>query len=53
MTDTRSDSRPFSLRLPEDFAKSLREQAQAHERSQGAEVRHILRAYLESERLAS
>ncbi len=40
----------FSLRLPRDLAKALREQAQAHERSQGGEVRHILRVHLEKRR---
>jgi hypothetical protein len=51
MLDTSNDEPcPFSLRLPEDLSKALREQAQAHERSQGAEVRFILRTHLAPDR---
>ena len=37
----------FSLRLPADLSKALREAAQENERSQGAELRYILRQALE------
>jgi hypothetical protein len=37
----------FSLRLPPDLSKALRQAAQENERSQGAEIRHILRVHLE------
>jgi hypothetical protein len=33
--------------LPPDLAKALREAAQENERSQGAQIRHVLREALE------
>jgi plasmid stability protein len=40
------------VRLPVALSDQLREAAQRHERSQGAEVRHILRAHVDRERAA-
>jgi hypothetical protein len=42
----------FSLRLPPDLAKALRDAAQENERSQGAQIRHVLREALETHQKA-
>jgi hypothetical protein len=48
MLDTSSDEpRPFCVRLPADVAAALARQAEANDRSRGAELRHLLKAHLE------
>jgi plasmid stability protein len=41
--------RALSVRLPEDLHAQLRASAAAHERSWGAEIRHIVKSYLAAE----
>lgn len=43
----------FSFRLPADLSAALREQAKQHERSQGGEVRAIVRSVLTKDAAAA
>jgi len=46
ITDEERDFHTLTIRLPVDLNDQLRQAAQRHERSAGAELRTILRAHL-------
>lgn len=50
MMDTKNEeARPFCVRLPADMADALARQAEANDRSRGAELRHLLKSHLKSD----